>query len=338
MARGRPPRSAVYARLDAALDRLRQRVGALPPPEAAEAVWGEIWHAEAHHSTALEGNTLVPREVAQLLDAGRAVGAKPLKQYLEVTGYAEAARWVYRQALRPGDWRGGGLITVTEVRQVHARVMGPVWEVAPHPEATDREGPGLFREHDIQPFGGGMTPPTWPLAPAEITGWADEVNRLAPALVRRDTDRPWPEALAKLHNDFERVHPFLDGNGRSGRLLLNLLLVRLGCPPAIILRRQRDRYLAAMGQADAGAYGPLGELLARAVYHSLNRFVVPSAAAGAEAPVPLMALAEPGLGAAALRQAARRGRLDTVQGSDGVWRASRRAVLEYKASRWSRPD
>jgi fido (protein-threonine AMPylation protein) len=65
--------------------------------------------------------------------------------------------------------------------------------------------------------------------------------------------------LAKVHNDFERIHPNLDGNGRSGRLLLNLLLVRLGYPPAIVFKNERTKYLTAMRKADRGDYGPLGD-------------------------------------------------------------------------------
>jgi hypothetical protein len=122
----------------------------LPSPKESEYVWSDIWHLEAHHSTALEGNTLVLREVEVLLDKGRAVGAKPLREYMEVQGYGNAARWVYAHAIDPGDWRTDGLISMHEVRQVHSLAMSPVWQVAPHPDATDREGPGTFREHDIR--------------------------------------------------------------------------------------------------------------------------------------------------------------------------------------------
>ena len=55
-----------------------------------------------------------------------------------------------------------------------------------------------------------------------------------------------PLALARSHCSFERIHPFIDGNGRVGRLVLNLILVRLGWPPAIIYKRARDRYLTAL--------------------------------------------------------------------------------------------
>ena len=92
MARGRPSRHTVYDRLAAAIEELQTRLGGLPSPKEAESIWSDIWHLEAHHSTALEGNTLVLREVEALLENGRALGAKTLKEYLEVRGYADAAK------------------------------------------------------------------------------------------------------------------------------------------------------------------------------------------------------------------------------------------------------
>ena len=256
--RGRPSRASVYERLGRALTELDQRFGGLPNPKEAESIWADIWHQEAHHSTALEGNTLVLREVQMLLDQGRAVGAKPLKEYNEVKGYADAARWVYGQALEPGDWHDGRLLTMSEVRHVHHLAMTPVWDVAPHPDATDREGPGSFREHDIHPFPGGMTPPSWPLVPARMQQWVEDVCASAARVGQGAIDRWLPEELARLHDEFERVHPFIDGNGRTGRLVVNLVLVRLGYPPVVIFKRQRDAYLAAMRRADGGDYGALG--------------------------------------------------------------------------------
>lgn len=74
-----------------------------------------------------------------------------------------------------------------------------------------------------------MTPPSHALLPALVQDWLDDVRRL-------DDQGPGHlmERLAATHARFERIHPFLDGNGRTGRPLLNLMLARLGYPPAII--------------------------------------------------------------------------------------------------------
>jgi hypothetical protein len=213
---------------------------------------------------------------------------------------------------------------------VHALALGPAWDVAPHPEAGDDEHPGSFRRHDIQTFPGGMKPPPWTDVPARLDDWLADADAL------RGLDAPrLPAELAWLHARFEQIHPFLDGNGRTGRLLLNLLLARLGYPPAIVRNADRNRYLDALRHADEGDCGPLGELLARAVLDSLHRFVLP-ALAKPEQLVPLPALATDRLSANALRVAAVRGRLQAVKGRDGVWRGSREWVDEYVASRYRR--
>jgi hypothetical protein len=328
--RGRPSRAAVYERLRVQIEELRDRLGGLPSPDEAEGIWRGIWLEEAHHSTAIEGNTLVLKQVEQLLSEGRAVGNKELREYLEVRGYADAANWVYGHGMDPGGWGGGRLITLAEVREVHSLAMTPVWEVAAHPQATPKERPGSFREHDIEPFPGGMRPPEWTEVPVLTRDWLGDAQALAKVDGAGIT-----EALARLHARFEQIHPFLDGNGRTGRLVLNLLLIRLGYPPAIIYKGERARYLAALRRADRGDPGPLGEFLARAVLDNLYKFVVP-AIAGPARLVPLPALATAELSANALRVAAVRGRLKAAKASDGTWRSSTAWVEEYVASRYRR--
>ncbi len=328
--RGRPSRAEVYKRLQVQIGELRDKLGGLPSPEEAEGIWRGIWLEEAHHSTAIEGNTLVLKQVELLLAEGRAVGNKELSEYLEVRGYADAADWVYGHGIRPGDWRSGKTLTLAELRQVHSLAMTPVWDIAPHPQATPKERPGSFREHDIEPFPGGMRPPEWPQVPALIRDWLADAQALA-----RVDGGEITESLAILHARFEQIHPFLDGNGRTGRLLLNLLLVRLGYPPAIIYKGDRIRYLNTLRRADNGDPGPLGEFLARAILDNLYKFVVP-AIAGPARLVPLPALATKELSANALRVAAVRGRLKAAKAADGTWRSSTAWVEEYVASRYKR--
>jgi hypothetical protein len=328
--RGRPSRATVYERLRVQIGELRERLGGLPSPIEAEGIWRGIWLEEAHHSTAIEGNTLVLKQVEVLLAEGRAVGNKELAEYLEVRGYATAADWVYGHAIQPGEWSEGDVVSLAEVRHIHALAMTPVWDVAPHPQATGREGPGSFREHDIERFPGGMRPPPWNEVPALMRDWIKDAKALPDA-----DEAEIAEALAAIHARFEQIHPFLDGNGRAGRLVLNLLLVRLGIPPAIIYKGDRARYLAALRGADDGDHGPLGEFLARAVLDNLYKFVVP-AVAGPARLVPLPALATEQLSANALRVAAIRGRLKAAKAADGTWRSSKAWVDEYRATRYKR--
>jgi hypothetical protein len=327
---GRPSREAVFERLHIQIGELRDRLGGLPSPVEAKSIWRGIWLEEAHHSTAIEGNTLVLRQVEQLLNEGRAVGDKELREYMEVQGYGNAADWVYGHGLDPGAWSTESPLTVTDVRHVHKLALDLVWDVASHPQSTDRERPGAFREHDIEPFPEGMRPPPFPEVPHLVTSWIDEANHLPQA-----DPLTFPEELAKIHARFEQIHPFLDGNGRTGRLVLNLVLVRLGYPPAIIYKRERTQYLKALRRADRGDYGSLGELLARAVLDNLYKFVVP-AVAGPARLVPLPALADHELSADALRVAAARGRLEATKGADGTWRSSRAWVSAYKKTRHKR--
>jgi Fic family protein len=318
----------VYQRLDEGIAELRERMGRLPSPTEAEGIWTTIWYQEAHHSTALEGNTLVLRQVEALLAEGRAVGNKELREYMEVTGYADAAKWVYGQALDPGDWAPGAPLSLTEVRYAHELALGPVWAVAPHPNATPEERPGSFRRHDIQPFPDGMVPPSWVEVGSSMGDWISSLSSIA------SSQNP-VESMAVAHGLYERIHPFLDGNGRTGRLLLNLILVRFGYPPAAIYARDRNRYLDALRRADSGDPGPLGELIARAVTDNLYRFVVP-ALAGPHRLVPLAALATKERKVPALRAAIERGRLRAQKGPDGQWRSTRAWIDEYDTRKHQR--
>ncbi len=326
--RGRPSRADILRTLDRAVEDLH-RVGGLPLPLESDAIWAGIWYEEAHHSTAIEGNTLVPKEVERLLREGRAVGGKELAAYLEVEGYAKAAQWVYAQAVeRPPDWSAGERISLTELRQIHRLVVEPAWLHSPPDALHPREGPGSFRQHDIRPFTGGMTPPPFPDVPALVSDWLRDAGR-GPA----DGRHPMV-FIADLHARFERIRPFRDGNGRVGRLTTNLLLVRHGYPPAVVYKRDRTRYLNALRRADRGDAGPLAEIFARAVTDGIYRFLLPGLA-GPQRLVPLRSLADSELSGNALAVAAKRCRLQAVRQTDR-WYSTKQWVEEYKEHRYKR--
>ena len=327
---GRPSRNSILEHLEDAVKQLHLQFGGLPSPTDADQIWGSIWVHEAHHSTALEGNTLVLSQVEQLLAEGRAVGNLELREYLEVTSYAAAARWVYTKAFGNNDWVGGDLVTLTEIRHIHNLALGAVWDHSPHSAANEHERPGSFRRHEIAPFPGGMRPPSWVEVSAAMHDWVALVCTISGA------DNVMA-ALAESHAAFERIHPFLDGNGRTGRLIVNLILVRLGYPPLVIYKRQRAKYLAALRRADGGSIGALSELFARGVTDSLYRFIIPTSA-GRDALVPLTALATKNLSVESMKAAIVRGRLRAQKGSDGKWRSSRTWLDEYLASKHHRGE
>jgi Fic family protein len=333
--RGRPSSRLIFDRFMAVTKNLDE-YGGLPSLKQASGIWDDIWYAEAHNSTGIEGNTLVLKEVKALLQQGRSIGGKKLIEYLEVEGYGKAAKWVYSQARAPKTFITQGLLSITELRFIHELLLESLWKVAPHKNALSSETPGSFRQHDILPFEEGMTPPSFTDVLPQIMTWVDTVNRFGED-VRNKAIPPAkiPGGLAKIHCDFERIHPFLDGNGRAGRLVLNLILVRLGFPPAIILKTRRAQYLKALSQADNGNHLPLANIIAKAILDNVHRFIVPSYAENSDW-VTLDSLVTKEISYQALRQAAYRGKLEVRINSAGFLYSTKEAVTAYLNSRYER--
>ena len=325
MARGRPSRQTVFQTLDHARNDL-QLIGGLPEPTVFSDVWADIWAEETHNSTALEGNTLRLKQVQLLLEDGVVSGsAKGLSEWLEAKAYGEAARWVYGHAYR-GTWeRPDTRITEPDIQRIHTLVVESVWTHFPPEGLVRGETPGAYRLKDHDPLRTGLVVEPCVGVPGLINDWLDAANA-----VPRD-DCHLIEHLAELHASFERIHPFPDGNGRVGRLVLTLLLVRHGYPPAIIHKDERGRYLKGLRRADEGYAGPIAELLARSVRDGIWRFLMPKLA-GPLSVVPVAGLADEELSRGALVAAAQRGRLQAHKYPAG-WYSTRQWVDEYKASR-----
>ena len=327
--RGRPSRLLVFESLEQARLDL-EVIGGLPEPTVVGDIWSEIWKDETHHSTAIEGHTLRLKQVQLLLDDGLVTGSsKELREWLEVKAYGEAARWVYQHAVVGRYERADVYVTESDIRRIHELVVRSVWEHFPPEGLLRGEAPGAYRRRELEPLRPGFSPIPWTDVPSQLNDWLNRANARS-----EERGEHLMTHLASFHAAFERVHPFPDGNGRVGRLVFNLLLVRHGYPPAVIHKDEREKYLRCLERADGGDAGPLAELLARSVREGIYRFLMP-ALAGPLSVVPLAALATKDLSRYALVAAAQRGRLKAHKHGNG-WYSTRLWVEDYKASRRQR--
>lgn len=310
--RGRPSLAETLAVLDEHVGLLHSNLGGLPRAVEADQVLRAIWLDDVHNSTAIEGNTMTRAQVEDLVENRRASGA--LVENLEIEGYARAADWVYRES---ANHKG---VPAAVVREIHTHVVSLAWAIDP---PVTREAPGAWRKGGVKIRSVVVPPPS--AVGAELDAWAAST-------ASRGKLHPVIHAAAH-HASFERIHPFVDGNGRVGRLVLNFMLLQASYPPAVILAEHRPRYLQALKTADDGNPNPLAELIARSVQATLNRFLIPKLAGDAKL-VPLTALAgtNGSYSATYLRDLVLDGRLRAVR--DGrLWLSSRAWLKDYTDSR-----
>ncbi|HUS17067.1 MAG TPA: Fic family protein [Chloroflexia bacterium] len=261
-----------------------------------------------HHSTALEGNTLSLHETRLVLEEGLTVGDHPLREYLEATNHAAAFDLLTTLAGPATP------LTLERLLELHRVTMGGLVADA-----------GQLRTRAVAIQGALITIPLPAAVPALIADWL--------AWLAHEAGRHDPVTRATVaHHRFEAIHPFSDGNGRVGRLLLNLLLLQAGYPPALLLRQWRGAYLRALRGADVGYYGALLNLVGRAVEGALDLYLEAAATPPAADPyVPLAALAQrSGYSANYLGLLVRRGHIPAVR-RGGRWYSTHTAVAQYQA-------
>jgi Fic family protein len=258
-----------------------------------------------YHSNALEGNTLTLRETQLVIEHGLTVGGHTLREYLEATNHAAA----FEQLARLAD--SATPLTIDTILELHELVMRQILPDAGH-----------WRTVPVSIRGVALVPPPAARVPHLMHEWVGWVNDAAPHYD--------PIVAATIaHHGFEAVHPFEDGNGRVGRLLLNVLLMRAGYAPALLLRDWRVSYLGGLGAADRGNYRPLANLVGRAVEQGLDRYLQACAAEPESEYLPLAALAEQtGYNRAHLGWLVRQGRL-AAEKRGGRWYSTVDAVNQY---------
>ena len=232
-------------------DKKKQLDALRPLPAAAVRRLNEQLTIEwIYNSNAIEGSTLSLRETQLILEQGITIGGKSLREHFEVINHQEAIKLVASLAGKQDP------LTAFDVRQIHALVLTKI----------DDENADQYRNEPVRIVGAAHEPPpAWDI-PAQMDDWTSWLQAQAGVM------EVVPLA-AMAHHRLVAIHPFIDGNGRTARLIMNLILMRHGYPPAIITRVNRQQYYRVLAQADGGHPTPLVNFVGRAVERSLTLYL-----------------------------------------------------------------
>lgn len=200
-------------------------------------------------SNALEGNSLTETETKIVIEDGITIGGKPLRDHYEAIGHSEAYDLLLRMAKKKE-------ITENQIRGLHRVFFYRI----------DARQAGKYRRQKVLISGTVFIPPAPELIPGLM---ADFVGRM-PEL--RSTLHP-VEFAAVLHKEFVTIHPFIDGNGRVARLLMNLALIQSGYPIAIIPPILREKYLETLDKTHRGEDGPFVDFIAGVCCESAKEYL-----------------------------------------------------------------
>jgi len=197
-----------------------------------ELLFRELRLSVTHHSNAIEGTTLSFGETKQLLENGLTAKDKPINEQLVILGFAKAFDVVVREASNPQK-----TIDSSFIKDLHEIMFEDALRIAPHFTAKPV---GAYRsdERRIQGSSATLTHPS-------------KISVELENLLYRFRDRPMSLAdIARFHIEFETVHPFADGNGRIGRLLMTFQAIQSDFIPPLILSEQKNGYLDGFDDAD----------------------------------------------------------------------------------------
>jgi Fic family protein len=208
----------------------------------------QAYYLHIYHTVGIEGNTMTVEQLRTLLETGQVIQGKSIIEHNEVLGLQLALKYVKSLARKE-------YITVDDILQMHKRVMGHV----------DPLTSGIFR--DTKVFVGRHVPPPSEKVPAlmeSYVSWlnSDEARNMHPV-----------RYAALAHYKLVDIHPFVDGNGRTSRLIMNLILLRGGYPPIMILKEQRDKYYDALNVANVGDVRPFVRFIAHCTIQILDMYI-----------------------------------------------------------------
>ena len=238
----------IFARLQMKLEQLKKH---RPLPSMALTKIREALTVEwTYNSNSIEGNTLSLRETQMVLQDGITVKGKSLREHFEAKNHERAINYLYKLV------ESRKTLSIHEILALHGFVLN----------AIEEEFAGRLRNGGVRISGANLVPPN-------ALKVSDLMDELLNFIIENPLHLNIIELSAVFHHRFVWIHPFFDGNGRTVRLAMNLLLMTHGFPPAIILTNDRIKYYTALNAANKGNYGKLMLLMSQAIERTLNIYL-----------------------------------------------------------------
>ena len=204
-----------------------------------------------YNSNAIEGNTLTLSETKVVLEDGITIGGKTLKEHLEVVNHKEAIN--YMEDIITKDEK----LSERQIKKIHYLIL----------KGIDDENAGKYRSEKVVISGAEHIPPAHLLIHdqmEELINWYNDKGSALHTI----------ERAARLHTDFVKTHPFIDGNGITARILLIFELMKAGYPIIIIKNEDRVRYYESLDKAHTtGDYSDFIDLVCEALNRSLDLYL-----------------------------------------------------------------
>lgn len=181
-----------------------------------------------YNSNAIEGNTLTKQETALVVEKGLTVEGKTLQEHLEATNHAKAIDFVKNLILSKKTRQD---ISENDILEIHKIILTGI----------DDHNAGKYRNIAVRISGADVILPNPMKVPELMTDFIQWLNQ-------KNNDHP-AKISADAHLKLVSIHPFTDGNGRTARLLMNLILMQTGFPLAIIQNKNRKQYINALEKA-----------------------------------------------------------------------------------------
>ncbi len=232
------------------IDNLKARLDALRPlPENTVKSLHEALVVEwTYHSNAIEGNTLTLKETKVVLE-GITVGGKSMREHFEAINHKEAIEWVEDVIAQREP------VTERLVKSIHQLVL----------KGIDNSNAGRYRTENVMIAGAVHTPPDHIHLPQLM-------NELVSNYFNSEAHPV--EKAARLHTDFVGMHPFVDGNGRTARLLMNFVLMSYGYLPVVIRAEDRLAYYETLDKAHTQKqYGDFIDRVAQGQERALSQYL-----------------------------------------------------------------